>query len=79
MFQGIGIDPKLIEQAHEIGKHIELEVEYDSSAYSIMMALKPVDEEGDKILPQLLDSLVQQLCASFNMYFGIKGKIIKYE
>lgn len=79
MLQGIGLDPKLLEQAQEIGKHVELEVEYDSTAYSILMNLNPLDEEGEKILPQMLDSLVQQLCASFNLYFGIKGKIIKYE
>lgn len=79
MFNIPSIDPRVLEQAHKIGEHVELEVEYDAVAYTITMALKAKDEEGERMIQQMLDTLVKQLCDSFSIYFGIKGRITKYE
>lgn len=71
-----GINPKMLEQARQVGEHYTMEVVKDGQEGKITIRLIPKDDWGQGQLPVFVDSLVSQLCSQFYTYFGIQGEII---
>jgi len=71
-----GINPKVLEQAKQIGEHYTMEVVKNCQDGKIDIRLIPKDDWSKSQLPAFVDLLVNQLCSHFYTFLGIQGEII---
>lgn len=71
----LGIDPKQLAQAKEIGKHVVAVIQVSKPAGSFTLILTAVDSEGTRYVEDLVNRMSTNLAGQLSSFFGIKGTI----
>lgn len=71
------MDPKLIEQARVIGKHVRMEIRtYKGEGRAEIRFIK-IDPAAPVDPDRMVDAIIVQMVSLFSSMLGIKGKIIE--
>jgi hypothetical protein len=76
----MGFDPQQMQAAHEIGKHIRLEVRKyprEGRLEIRYVAVNPGDVRSQATIANCVEGLAMQMALIHDTIFGMKGKIIQ--
>ncbi len=75
-----GIDPQQLQAAHEIGKHLKLEIRKcprEGRLEIKYVAINPGDPRAETTIYNCVDGIAMQMAMIHDTMFGMKGKIIQ--
>ena len=78
----MGIDPQMMRAAHEIGKHIRIEIRKCPGEGRLEIKYTAVDDNdpsAQDIIANCVETFAMQIAAMHDNFFGMKGKIIHEE
>ena len=76
----MGMSPQQIQAAHELGKHLRIEIRKwpkEGRLEIRYVAINPEDPGAKDVIGQSTDGLAMQLAFTHDTLFGMKGKIIQ--
>ena len=76
----MGFDPQQMQAAHEVGKHLRLEVRKwprEGRLEIRYVAVNPGDARSQATITNCVEGLAMQMAVIHDTMFGMKGKIIQ--
>ena len=76
----MGFDPQQMQAAHEVGKHLRLEVRKCTREGRLeirYVAVNPEDATSQETIVNCVEGLAMQMAMIHDTFFGMKGKIIQ--
>jgi hypothetical protein len=68
-----GVPPDKLLQAKQAGKHLKAEIEVDKKLGKFSVILKPIDKDGEALVPEMIKQLSGGLGQQLKMFFDING------